>query len=88
MNKIPGLTLRASEEAEIEGIDEAEIGEIAYEFVERRRDYIAPPKGIKERIVSSSSSLLGTVSENVSDTVEIESVETIAAEEEISKGKR
>jgi Amt family ammonium transporter len=40
MNLIPGLTLRATEEAEIEGIDEAEIGEFAYDFVEKERDYV------------------------------------------------
>jgi ammonium transporter, Amt family len=40
MNLIPGLTLRAAEEAEIEGIDEAEIGEFAYDFVEKERDYL------------------------------------------------
>lgn len=40
MNMIPGLSLRASEEAEIIGIDEAEIGEFAYDFVEKERDYI------------------------------------------------
>lgn len=40
MNLIPGLTLRAAEEAEIEGIDEAEIGEFAYDFVEKERDYV------------------------------------------------
>ena len=39
MNTIPGLSLRATEEAEIIGIDEAEIGEFAYDFVERERDY-------------------------------------------------
>src|SRR3981189_935483 len=33
MNLIPGLSLRASEEAEIQGIDEAELGEFAYDFV-------------------------------------------------------
>jgi Amt family ammonium transporter len=40
MNLIPGLSLRASEEAEIAGIDEAEIGEFAYDFVEKERDFI------------------------------------------------
>ena len=33
MNLIPGLSLRASEEAEILGIDEAEIGEYAVSFL-------------------------------------------------------
>jgi ammonium transporter, Amt family len=46
MNMIPGLSLRASEEAEIVGIDEAEIGEFAYDFVERERDYIHLQRGI------------------------------------------
>ena len=40
MNLTPGLSLRASEEAEIIGIDEAEIGEFAYDFVEKERDYV------------------------------------------------
>jgi ammonium transporter, Amt family len=40
MNLIPCLSLRVSDEAEIMGIDEAEIGEFAYDFVEKERDYI------------------------------------------------
>ena len=47
MNLIPGLSLRASEEAEIIGIDEAEIGEFAYDFVEKERDYIHLPRGVE-----------------------------------------
>jgi Amt family ammonium transporter len=38
MNLIPGLSLRASEEAEIMGIDAAEIGEFAYDYVELTRE--------------------------------------------------
>jgi ammonium transporter, Amt family len=53
MKLIPGLSLRASEEAEREGIDEAEIGELAYDFVEREQDYIRAP----ERKHLSSSSI-------------------------------
>jgi Amt family ammonium transporter len=33
MHFIPGLRLRASEEAEIVGIDDAEMGEFAYDYV-------------------------------------------------------
>ena len=33
MHYIPGLSLRASEEAEILGIDDAEMGEFAYDYV-------------------------------------------------------
>ena len=33
MHVIPGLSLRASEESEILGIDDAEMGEFAYDYV-------------------------------------------------------
>ena len=33
MHIIPGLSLRASEDAEILGIDDAEMGEFAYDYV-------------------------------------------------------
>ena len=33
MHYIPGLRMRASEEAEILGIDDAEMGEFAYDYV-------------------------------------------------------
>jgi hypothetical protein len=36
MNLIPGLSLRASEEAEILGIDDAEIGEFAVRCYPKR----------------------------------------------------
>lgn len=38
MNLIPGLSLRASEDAEIFGIDDAELGEFAYDYVEHKRE--------------------------------------------------
>lgn len=40
MNLIPGLRLRATEEAEILGIDDAEIGEFAYDYVELTREVL------------------------------------------------
>jgi Amt family ammonium transporter len=40
MNMIPGLHLRADEEAEILGIDDAEIGEFAYDYVEVTREVL------------------------------------------------
>ena len=36
---IPGMRLRISEEAEEAGMDEDQIGEFAYDYVEVRRDY-------------------------------------------------
>ncbi|KAI1320241.1 ammonium transporter [Xylariaceae sp. FL0255] len=40
INLIPGLKLRASEDAEILGIDDAEIGEFAYDYVELTREVL------------------------------------------------
>ena len=39
MNLIPWFRLRVSHEAERDGIDEAELGEFAFDFVEVRRDF-------------------------------------------------
>jgi Amt family ammonium transporter len=39
MNLVPGLSLRASEEAEALGIDDGEMGEFAYDYVELRREF-------------------------------------------------
>lgn len=38
MNLIPGLSLRASAEEEEMGLDDAQLGEFAYDYVELRRD--------------------------------------------------
>ncbi|WEW55830.1 hypothetical protein PRK78_001263 [Emydomyces testavorans] len=38
INLVPGLHLRTSEKDEILGVDDAEIGEFAYDYVERTRD--------------------------------------------------
>jgi ammonium transporter, Amt family len=40
MNMVPGLRLRATEDAEILGIDDAEIGEFAYDYVELTREVL------------------------------------------------
>jgi ammonium transporter, Amt family len=47
LNFIPGLHLRASEEAELLGMDDDQLGEFAYDYVEVRRDYLAwtPSRG-------------------------------------------
>ncbi|OWP07003.1 ammonium transporter [Marssonina coronariae] len=41
INAVPGLHLRASEEAELLGMDDDQLGEFAYDYVEVRRDYLA-----------------------------------------------
>jgi ammonium transporter, Amt family len=47
MNMVPALSLRAPESSEIAGIDEAEMGEFAYDFVEKERDYIHNVDGVE-----------------------------------------
>lgn len=41
MNLIPGLSLRATAEEEEMGLDDAQLGEFAYDYVELRRDAAA-----------------------------------------------
>jgi Amt family ammonium transporter len=41
INFVPGLRLRASDESELLGMDDSELGEFAYDYVEVRRDYLA-----------------------------------------------
>jgi Amt family ammonium transporter len=41
INRVPGLHLRATEEAELLGMDDDQLGEFAYDYVEVRRDYLA-----------------------------------------------
>ena len=41
IDAIPGLHLRASEDAELLGMDDDQHGEFAYDYVEVRRDYLA-----------------------------------------------
>lgn len=55
IDKIPGLHLRASEEAELLGMDDDQLGEFAYDYVEVRRDYLAwtPAKDEPEKTESN-----------------------------------
>jgi Amt family ammonium transporter len=55
INYIPGLHLRASEEAELLGMDDDQLGEFAYDYVEVRRDYLAwtPAKDEPEKSESN-----------------------------------
>lgn len=56
MNLIPGLSLRASEEAEIIGIDDHELGEFAYDYVEHKREIPHAPSIVGQEPVSLSDS--------------------------------
>ncbi|KAE8144958.1 ammonium transporter AmtB-like domain-containing protein [Aspergillus avenaceus] len=62
INLIPGLSLRAPEEDEIMGIDDAEIGEFAYDYVEITRDVISTTNS-ENGEVSSKRSITPTANE-------------------------
>ena len=62
MNLIPGLSLRASEEAEIFGIDDHELGEFAYDYVEHKREI---PYIVGQEPERTSGSGSGTPDERV-----------------------
>ncbi|EXJ59285.1 hypothetical protein A1O7_06717 [Cladophialophora yegresii CBS 114405] len=53
LNFIPGLHLRASEQEEIMGMDETEIGEFAYDYVELSRDVV---NGLEEDTTAARDS--------------------------------
>jgi ammonium transporter, Amt family len=55
MNLIPGLSLRASADEEVLGMDDAQLGEFAYDYVELRRETDALIIG-EERPWSSKAS--------------------------------
>jgi ammonium transporter, Amt family len=59
LNLIPGFHLRASEEEEMMGIDETEVGEFAYDYVELSRDVV---NGVEEQ------DLVGETSRSESET--------------------
>jgi len=56
MNLIPGLSLRASEEAEIIGIDDSELGEFAYDYVEHKREIPYAPSIVGQEPARTSGS--------------------------------
>jgi Amt family ammonium transporter len=65
INLIPGLSLRAPEEDEIMGIDDAEIGEFAYDYVEIRRDVV---NGVEAAETSSKRTMTPTGEDATIDT--------------------
>lgn len=54
VNYIPGLHLRATEEAELLGMDDDQLGEFAYDYVEVRRDYLAWTPASKDQATVDS----------------------------------
>ncbi|PGH01473.1 hypothetical protein AJ79_07911 [Helicocarpus griseus UAMH5409] len=63
INLVPGLNLRSPEEDEIMGIDDAEIGEFAYDYVEITRDVV---NGIDGEFVERKSVASGQNGEKTS----------------------
>ncbi|KAK1769509.1 ammonium transporter AmtB-like domain-containing protein [Phialemonium atrogriseum] len=54
VGRVPGLRLRAAEEDEIAGIDDAEVGEFAYDYVELERE-VGADGGVVEAVSVLSS---------------------------------
>ncbi|KAF8327995.1 ammonium transporter [Amanita rubescens] len=70
MHFIPGLSMRGSEEAEILGIDDAEMGEYAYDYVglETEIGHVIPPAGeitteVEQKTISSAQESRKSVDE-------------------------
>lgn len=64
MNLVPGLSLRATEDEEAIGIDDAQMGEFAYDYVELRREFADVIQGEEEDGGSASGgSMDGRVKE-------------------------
>ncbi|GJN71130.1 ammonium transporter MEP2 [Purpureocillium lilacinum] len=59
MNLVPGLSLRVSADDEDVGIDDCQLGEFAYDYVELRRHVADTTGHVSDRIASSSSSTAG-----------------------------
>ncbi|PWW76005.1 hypothetical protein C7212DRAFT_321040 [Tuber magnatum] len=57
MNLIPGLSLRATEDAEILGIDDAELGEFAYDYVELTREVISDDETVPKMSSDNAASV-------------------------------
>jgi Amt family ammonium transporter len=71
MNLVPGLSLRATEDEEINGMDDAQLGEFAYDYVELRRETSDVIPGDIEAAAGSSK---GSVAEAGEPTLAAEKV--------------
>lgn len=85
MNLIPGLSLRASAEEEEMGLDDAQLGEFAYDYVELRRDAAAIIVGEEKGLDFGASDREGAVyssgdSGKVSGEVELMPISVRAGE--------
>lgn len=78
MNLVPGLSLRASAEEEEMGLDDAQLGEFAYDYVEVRRHVNELFGSQDEETHSSRGSLKGVRVEEPPKTVVAEEPETKA----------
>ena len=75
INKIPGLQLRIDYDGEEAGIDEAQIGEFAYDYIEVRRDFLAWGPTAGEYPYSEDHSMHADIP-SVDDTGEIKPYES------------
>jgi ammonium transporter, Amt family len=77
MNLVPGLSLRVDMEEEEVGLDEAQIGEFAYDYVELRREFSDVILGVERSGSEGGASVKGVgigVAGNEKSEIPIEQV--------------
>ncbi|PVH17560.1 uncharacterized protein CXQ87_000450 [Candidozyma duobushaemuli] len=87
IDNIPGLHLRADYAAEEQGIDEDQIGEFAYDYVEVRRDFLdwGSPSTPKEHISQPIEEVVGVEPEEIYDRVDHETSSGVISSNEDSQ---
>ncbi|KAF3992965.1 hypothetical protein FT663_00346 [Candidozyma haemuli var. vulneris] len=87
IDNIPGLHLRADYAAEEQGIDEDQIGEFAYDYVEVRRDFLdwGSPSTPKEHISQPIQEVVGVEPEQIYQNVDPETSSGVISSHEESQ---
>lgn len=86
IDNIPGLHLRADYAAEEQGIDEDQIGEFAYDYVEVRRDFLdwGSPATPKEHISQPIEEVVGVEPEEIYQNVDHDTLSGVISSNEDS----
>lgn len=87
IDNIPGLHLRADYAAEEQGIDEDQIGEFAYDYVEVRRDFLdwGLPATPKEKISEPIEEVVGVEPDEIYHRVDPDTLSGVISSNEDSQ---
>lgn len=83
MNLVPGLSLRASEEEEALGMDDAQLGEFAYDYVELRREFSDVIMGEESGTPSLKGGVEGGMEGMGKASVEARAVDKMGSDEKV-----